>query len=241
MELIIKQEESILHTITAEFEWTKDSLKPFQSLDLYTTLNNELTISLNKLEQEIMDTKKDKYLREVQDYAQGAVYVHNRSGGLKFILRCQNREDEGIKVSTDTHNPITFVTNFSHEYDSIKEITSKYFLVLDADSVLVLILSAGCRFSSCCSQTLANILSLSSSGYKKTWLQVQGSYICGSSTCHFCTKHNNKHKTIVACATGKEFTIHNYIHCGSSNVVYTIACTLCKLQYMWWTRSLRAN
>lgn len=41
--------------MNVKIESTKELLKPFQSLDLYTTLNNDLTISFNKLEQNIMD------------------------------------------------------------------------------------------------------------------------------------------------------------------------------------------
>lgn len=52
MGLIIKQEENILQTMNVRIESVKDSLKLFHSLALYTTLNNDLTISLNKLEQE---------------------------------------------------------------------------------------------------------------------------------------------------------------------------------------------
>lgn len=143
-----------------------------------------------------------------------------------------------MKVSMDTHNPITFVTTFSREYDSIKDIISKYFPVLYADSDLAPILSAGCRFPRSRSQTLGNILSprlFSSSGHNKTWLYVQGSYICGTNICHFCNIHSSKHKTIVSRATGKEFTIRSYIHCGSSNVVNAIECTLYKLQYVGYT------
>lgn len=127
----------------------------------------------------------------------------------------------------------------------MKRIISKYLPALNVDLGLAPVLSPGCRFSSRHSETLGNILSsslFSSSSHNRTWLHTQGSYVCGLSTCRFCNKHNNKYKNTVACATGKAFTISNYINRGTSNVVYVVECTLHNLQYVGsttrplWTR-----
>lgn len=57
MGLIITHEERLLNTFNVGMKTLKDSPKPFQSLEVYT-LNEYLSKSLNKLEQDIMNTKR---------------------------------------------------------------------------------------------------------------------------------------------------------------------------------------
>lgn len=55
MRLIIAQEEKLLSSINEEIEPICKSLKVYQAMEIYITLNTDLVNSLNNFEQSIMD------------------------------------------------------------------------------------------------------------------------------------------------------------------------------------------
>lgn len=113
--------------------------------------------------------------------------------------------------------------------------------ILSTDEDLTSAIEAGCRFSSRWANTLGGILSPSLYQSKVsggTWLHTTG-YVCDVSTYCFCQKRMKK-SVVKSYSTGKELTIRDYMNCGTNNVVYSVECTSCNLQYVGCTaRPLR--
>lgn len=87
MGLIAAQEEKLLTTINGEIQSLRDSLNVYNTLVFYKSLDSELNDIVNKTEQDIMAIKRQKFLRDLQDYQNGAVYVRNRTERPHSILR----------------------------------------------------------------------------------------------------------------------------------------------------------
>ncbi|XP_068098888.1 uncharacterized protein [Hyperolius riggenbachi] len=161
------------------------------------------------------------------------------------VVRRNRRDLLGVGAGrrTGQRRNLTFTTPYSLEYNKVVSIVKKYLPVLHADPRLRKILEGGCAFSARPAPTLRTRLSpsLFSSSPRPvpTWLTCKGSFRCGYSTCRCCRVHNQT-RDVVSVSNGERFDMKLYINCNSSNTVYLITCTSCRLQYVGCTtRPLR--
>lgn len=113
MSLIVSHEEALLRTISTEIQSLKESLLPIQQLSSYATLLEDLTAHTDKLEAEIMDTKRHKYLRDLQDYEQGEVYTYKKAERPHSILKNRRR------CRRNTHSHVSF-SSLDHSDSSLE-------------------------------------------------------------------------------------------------------------------------
>lgn len=158
----------------------------------------------------------------------------------KNIVTTKRREDLlacSHKPKTDRPMPLTFITTHSPHFNEIKNIINKYLPILMQDVDFSRILQEPVRFSTKRAPTIGDRVSPSLFPRPKqsqhTWLGTKGFYRCGHRVCKAC-KHAAPGKCFASLSdtTLPPHTIGSYINCNTRNVVYSIECKSCHLQYI---------
>lgn len=89
MRLIISQEEHTLKDIRLKIVTLQDIVKEQAESDAFNNLDQHMQENLDKLEKIITDTKQSKFMRDLQDYKTGFVYLWNKqtSNTPRSIMR----------------------------------------------------------------------------------------------------------------------------------------------------------
>lgn len=78
MSIIISSKQKEIETLQMEISKIQDDIKPLQGLADFKDLDKVLNERLNRLENEIIESKKEKMLRDKLDYDTDSVYVWRR-------------------------------------------------------------------------------------------------------------------------------------------------------------------
>ncbi|XP_053552202.1 uncharacterized protein LOC128643241 [Bombina bombina] len=139
----------------------------------------------------------------------------------------------------EMHKGVTFVTDYSSQYEEVCKIVKHHFSMLIADDRLIDCVQEGIRCSYWRNRTLGNLLSPTvlkkPTSQASDWLTSKGSFKCGSSRCGACdylivSDHFN------STVTGKTYEVNFCLNCTSVYVIYCITCTKCGKQYVGLTR-----
>lgn len=172
-----------------------------------------------------------KYPNWVLDRAENISKDRSRN----VLLDGKGRKQIGFKTSA----PITFVTNYSSQYNAVKRIIEKNLPILASDPSLRTVSQNGYRCVSRKASTLGQILApsmiSSQSPRDSCWLRHKGYFKCGATRCT-CCDFSNVSPTFQSFITKENFPIKQYINCHSNWIVYLISCNICKMQYVGCTK-----
>ena len=64
-----------------------------------------------------------------------------------------------------------------------------------------------------------------------------GHISCGNNRCLICRLHRIEGPTVESCSTGKRYRLKNILDCNSHNVIYSLTCSKCNVQYVGKTQT----
>ncbi|CAH2319309.1 Hypothetical predicted protein, partial [Pelobates cultripes] len=107
MGYIVSRREEHLQNIDNDIKKWKDKLSNTTSPETFNTIVKEITKKVEKVEKDVIEIKKKKYLRDINDYKTGNVrnnYKDNRTQKPLFKQTNYNRERQRQNFYEPRHN-----------------------------------------------------------------------------------------------------------------------------------------
>lgn len=121
---------------------------------------------------------------------------------------------------------LVFSTNYSSQFQNIKNIISKHLPALHSNDSYKAILERGVRYVARRAQTTGNMISPSmytSKHTTRTWLNTTGLFKCGTMRCSTCNSLGDPH-IIISCSNGLSLTTKQLVNCRTRYILYVITC-----------------